>query len=153
MSGNNPLRESPVTSSSLSLLENDDRNDIVFDRCYIHGPGSPWGQKHRRGFAFDVDGGAVINCWVDDFVDGAGQQDSQGVWIHRNGARVKVNGNFIRAGSESFFIGGGGASLASGDPVDVEVRIKRNVPIKGIRTVRLPRRILRDSVHMLSTNI
>jgi hypothetical protein len=92
-------------------------NNIVFDRCYIHGDATV---GSRRGINLDGTSVAVIDSYLSDFKeDGA---DTQAIWINNTNGPIKVVNNYIEAAGECMMFGGSSIPIANAVPSDVEIR-------------------------------
>lgn len=92
-------------------------NNIVFDRCYIHGDSIAGG---RRGVAMDGKYVAVIDSYVDNFWESGA--DSQGLWAYNTPGPLKIVNNYIMAGAENVMFGGADNVSVAFNPSDIEIR-------------------------------
>jgi len=94
-------------------------NNIVFDRCYIHGDPSAGG---RRGVAMNGASVAVIDSYVSGFKEAGA--DSQALWFGNSPGPIKIVNNYLEAASENVLFGGSDPKITNLVPSDIE--IKRN---------------------------
>jgi hypothetical protein len=92
-------------------------NNIVFDRCYIHGDATV---GTRRGVAMDGAYIAVIDSYVSDFKEVG--SDTQAVWAYNTSGPLKIVNNFLEAAGENVMFGGADSKAASLVPADIEIR-------------------------------
>jgi hypothetical protein len=95
-------------------------NNIVIDRCYIHGDPTVGG---RRGVALNSASTAVIDSYVSDWKDSAG--DSQALAGWNTPGPLKIVNNYLEASTENFILGGSDPSIANLVPSDIEIRGNR----------------------------
>lgn len=92
-------------------------NNIIFDRCYIHGDPAVGG---RRGVAMNGAAVAVIDSYVSDFKEiGA---DSQALWSGNSPGPLKIVNNFLEGSGENVMFGGADPSVANLVPSDIEIK-------------------------------
>jgi hypothetical protein len=116
----NLIRIGNADTSTATLPDN-----IVFDRCYIHGDPDKGG---RRGVAMDGTRVAVIDSHVSDFKEvGA---DTQALWAYNTPGPLKITNNYLEAAGENVMFGGADSSIADCVPSDIEIR--RNLFFKPL---------------------
>ena len=94
----------------------DQPNNIIIDRCYIHGSDSV---QIRRAVEFQGAYMSVIGSYIDNIKHGSEPQAIAG-W---NGpGPYKIENNFLEASGENILFGGAKISLASNIPSDIVIR-------------------------------
>lgn len=91
-------------------------NNIVFDRCYIHGDPVVGG---RRGVAMDGTHISVIDSYVSDFKEV--DFNAQALCAFNTPGPLKIFNNFIEAAGENVTIGGTDPSINNVVPSDIEI--------------------------------
>ncbi|MFZ1678950.1 MAG: hypothetical protein WAT91_16830, partial [Saprospiraceae bacterium] len=92
-------------------------NNIVFDRCYIHGDPSA---GSRRGFLLNGSYIAVIDSYISDCKeDGA---DSQAIASYSTTGPLKIVNNYLEGAGENVIFGGADPSIQNAVPSDIEIR-------------------------------
>ncbi len=95
--------------------------DIIFDRCYIHGTGSPDPDRNvRRGIALNSVHSAVIDSHLSDLHEVGG--DSQAIAVWNGPGPYKIANNYLAAAGENIIFGGSNPSIDQLVPSDIEVR-------------------------------
>jgi hypothetical protein len=89
-------------------------NDIVIDRCYLHGDPRA-GQK--RGIALNSGNTTIENCWISD-VKVAGQ-DSQAIAGWNGPGPYRIVNNYLESAGQGFMLGGADAAIPGLVPSDV----------------------------------
>jgi hypothetical protein len=92
-------------------------NNIVIDRCYIHGNQD---QPAGRGVALNGKSLAVIDSHIADFKDDF--IDTQAVMGWTGGGPFKIVNNYLEAAGENIMFGGGDPSITNLVPSDIEIR-------------------------------
>jgi hypothetical protein len=92
-------------------------NNIVFDRCFIHGDPLVGG---RRGVAMDGTYVAVIDSHVSDFKEAGA--DTQALWAHNTPGPLKIVNNYLEAAGENVMFGGAEPRIQDVLPSDIEIR-------------------------------
>lgn len=92
-------------------------NNIVLDRCYIHG--DPIAGS-RRGVLLNGAALAVIDCYVSDCKeDGA---DSQALASYSATGPIKITNNYLEGAGENVIFGGSDPSVPNAVSQDIEIR-------------------------------
>lgn len=91
-------------------------NNIVFDRCYIHGDPTQGG---RRGVEMDGAYVAVIDSYVSGFQETG--TDSQALWAYNTTGPLKITDDYLEAASENVLFGGADSKASSLIPSDIEI--------------------------------
>ena len=92
-------------------------NNIIFDRCYIHGTASG---NVRRGIALNSARTAIVDSYLSDFHEiGA---DSQAIAGWNGPGPFKIVNNHLEAAAENVLFGGADPSIANLVPSDIEIR-------------------------------
>lgn len=92
-------------------------NNIVFDRCYIHGDPSLGG---RRGVAMNGIHIAVIDSHISNFMESGA--DSQALWATNTPGPIKIANNYLEGAGENVMFGGSDPSITNIIPSDIEIR-------------------------------
>ena len=93
-------------------------DNIVFDRCYVHGDSSaPAG---RRGFTLSGTNIAVIDSHVSGFSEAGA--DSQAIFGYQGSGPFKIVNNFLEGASENVLFGGADPAIPNSVPSDIEIR-------------------------------
>ncbi len=93
-------------------------DNIVFDRCYVHGDlSAPAG---RRGFTMSGTSIAVIDSHVSGFSESGA--DSQAIFGYQGNGPFKIVNNFLEAASENVLFGGADPAIPNSVPSDIEIR-------------------------------
>ncbi len=130
-------------------------NNIVFDRCYIHGDPSAGG---RRGVAMDGISVAVIDSYLSDFKEvGA---DTQALWAYNTPGPLKIVNNYLEAAGENVMFGGADSKIADCVPSDIEIKsnlvfkpsswINSSWTVKNLLELKNARRVLIEANHFLN---
>ena len=92
-------------------------NQMVLDRCYIHGHSQATIMKY--GIRLDCTNGAVLDCHISEFHSiGFDAQAISGI----NGpGPFKIINNYLEASGENILFGGGGTSIPGLVPSDIEI--------------------------------
>lgn len=93
-------------------------NNIVFDRCYIHGNATAGQVKH--GISANGAYISVIDSYLSD-IKWAGQ-DNQAWWSYNGSGPFKLVNNFIEGAGENIMTGGADSSATAFMPRDIEIR-------------------------------
>ena len=102
-----------------SLLQQDPLpQNIVIDRCYIHGSDT---QDVRHGIVANGTAVAVIDSYISEIHDST--VDSQGISVYHTFGPIKIVNNFISATTENVMFGGGRGVW---DTVPSDIEIRRN---------------------------
>lgn len=91
-------------------------NNIVFDRCYIHGDPTQGG---RRGVEMDGAYIAVIDSYVSGFQEL--DTDNQALWAYNTTGPLKIVDDYLEAAGENVLIGGADSKAASLIPSDIDI--------------------------------
>ncbi|MEP6646005.1 MAG: T9SS type A sorting domain-containing protein [Saprospiraceae bacterium] len=92
-------------------------NNIVFDRCYIHGDPS---SGSRRGIGMNGSFISVIDSYISDCKeDGA---DSQALACWSSTGPLKIVNNYLEGAGENVIFGGSDPSIPNAVPSDIEIR-------------------------------
>ncbi|MBI3231829.1 MAG: T9SS type A sorting domain-containing protein [Candidatus Doudnabacteria bacterium] len=92
-------------------------NNIVFDRCYIHGDSA---KGSRRGVLMNGASIAVIDSYVSDCKeDGA---DSQALGSYNGTGPYKIVNNYLEGAGENVMFGGADPSIPNAVASDIEIR-------------------------------
>lgn len=115
---------SPFQGSVVSLSNNDTSNstvcdNIIFDRCYVHGSGATQ-RSGRRGFMLCGTNLAVIDSYISGFYDDG--YDSQGILGYQGDGPYKIVNNYVEAASENIMFGGVDPTITNSIPSNIEVR-------------------------------
>ena len=93
-------------------------DNIVFDRCYVHGDlSAPAG---RRGFTLSGTNIAVIDSHVSGFSEAGA--DSQAIFGYQGNGPFKIVNNFLEGASENVLFGGADPAIPNSVPSDIEIR-------------------------------
>lgn len=92
-------------------------NNIVFDRCYIHGDPTQGG---RRGVEMDGQYIAVVDSYVSDWKEA--DADTQAVWAYNTTGPLKIVNNYLEAAGENIMFGGADSAASTLIPSDIEIR-------------------------------
>ncbi len=104
------------------------------DRCWLVGGAN----GTRRGVEVGADSVFVHQTRVENIDDG-GTDDSNAVATNEGVAKIRVTRNVLEAVSENIIFGGGGSSLTSKNPTDIEIRgnlITKKVSWSGVPEVK-----------------
>ncbi|PYM63053.1 MAG: hypothetical protein DME11_17930, partial [Candidatus Rokuibacteriota bacterium] len=102
--------------SAEPLLANQ-AHHIVVDRCYIHGDGL---HNVRRGIQFELADGAIIDSYLSDFVDSAG--DAQAINTLNAPGPLGIYNNYLEASGANILFGGGDPAIPNLIPSDIHVQ-------------------------------
>ena len=103
-------------------------NNIIFDRCYIHGDPTA---GSRRGIAMNGPYMSAIDCYISDFKEvGA---DSQAIWANSTPGPLKIVNNYLEGAGENVLFGGDYIQVSGQIPSDIEFR--RNTLFKPLSWV------------------
>lgn len=92
-------------------------NNIVFDRCYIHGDPAA---GSRRGIGMNGSYISVIDSYISDCKeDGA---DSQALACWSSTGPIKIVNNYLEGAGENVIFGGADPSIPNAVPSDIEIR-------------------------------
>lgn len=91
-------------------------NNIIFDRCYVHGTPSA---QNIRGIEMDGAYIAVIDSYVSDFQ--ANGQDTQALWAYNTTGPLKIVDNYLEAAGENVLFGGADSLSSSLVPSDIQI--------------------------------
>ena len=92
-------------------------NNIVFDRCYIHGDPTA---GSRRGILMNGNYISVIDSYISDCKeDGA---DSQALGSYSATGPMKIVNNYLEGAGENVMFGGSDPSIPNAVPSDIEIR-------------------------------
>jgi len=92
-------------------------NNIVFDRCYIHGDPTA---GSRRGILMNGSYLSVIDSYISDCKeDGA---DSQALASFSTTGPLKIVNNYLEGAGENVIFGGSDPSIPNAVPSDIEIR-------------------------------
>ncbi|MFC2130971.1 T9SS type A sorting domain-containing protein [Bacteroidota bacterium] len=92
-------------------------NNIVFDRCYIHGDPT---SGSRRGVLMNGACISVIDSYISDCKeDGA---DSQALAAYSTTGPIKIVNNYLEGAGENVMFGGSDPSIPDAVPSDIEIR-------------------------------
>ena len=91
-------------------------NNIVFDRCYIHGDPTQGG---RRGVEMDGAYVAVIDSYVSGFQEAGA--DNQALWAYNTTGPLKIVHDYLEAAGENVLFGGADSKSISLIPSDIEI--------------------------------
>jgi hypothetical protein len=92
-------------------------NNIVFDRCYIHG--DPVAGS-RRGVLMNGSYISVVDSYISDCKeDGA---DSQAIAAYSTTGPLKIVNNYLEGAGENVIFGGADPSIPNAVPSDIEIR-------------------------------
>ncbi|MBM2814126.1 MAG: hypothetical protein HW421_888 [Ignavibacteria bacterium] len=92
-------------------------NNIVFDRCYIHGDSVA---GSRRGILMNGNYISVIDSYISDCKeDGA---DSQALAAYSATGPMKIVNNYLEGAGENVMFGGSDPSIPNAVPSDIEIR-------------------------------
>jgi hypothetical protein len=91
-------------------------NNIVFDRCYIHGDPVVGG---RRGVAMDGTHIGIIDSHFADFKEVG--FDAQALCAYNTPGPLKIFNNFLEAAGENVVIGGADPHIINAVPSDIEI--------------------------------
>ena len=105
--------------------------NIVFDRCYVHGDPSA---GSRRGIEMDGAYVAVIDSYISGFWEK--ENDSQGLWAYNTTGPLKIVDNYIEAASENVIFGGSDSRAPSLIPSDID--IEKNYFFKPLTLIGTP---------------
>ena len=92
-------------------------NNIVFDRCYVHGDSTVGG---RRGIVMNGNSIAVIDSHISDFKENGA--DTQAIWASNGAGPFKIVNNFLEASGENILFGGQDPTISNLVPSDIEIR-------------------------------
>ncbi len=91
-------------------------NNIVFDRCYIHGDPTEGG---RRGVEMDGAYVAVIDSYISGFQEvGA---DNQAIWAYNTTGPLKIVNDYLEAAGENVLFGGADSKANTLIPSDIDI--------------------------------
>lgn len=92
-------------------------NNIIFDRCYIHGDPTVGG---RRGVLMNSASTAVIDSYLADFKEQG--SDSQALLGWNGPGPFKIVNNFLEGAGENVMFGGATTTIPNVVPSDIEIR-------------------------------
>jgi hypothetical protein len=121
--------------------------NIVFDRCYVHG--SP-PQNVRRGIEMDGAYVAVVDSYLTGFQEP--MTDSQALAAWNTSGPLQIVDDYIEAASENVLFGGADSHQAALVPSDIEIRgnyifkplslISSNYSVKNLLELKSAQRVL-----------
>ncbi len=98
-------------------LASDQPNNIVFDRCYIHGDPNT---GSRRGVLMNGAYVSVIDSYVSDCKEEGA--DSQALAMYSGTGPIKIVNNYLEGAGENVIFGGSDPSIPNAVPSDIEIR-------------------------------
>jgi len=113
-----PLQAGVVVLDNADTSNSTVCNNIIIDRCYIHGSAATT-QSGRRGVHMSGTNLAVIDSYVSGFFDDG--YDSQAVWIYQGDGPFKIDNNYLEAASENFMTGGSDPAITNSVPQDITI--------------------------------
>ncbi|MEP6796104.1 MAG: T9SS type A sorting domain-containing protein, partial [Saprospiraceae bacterium] len=127
-------------------------NNIVFDRCYIHGDPAA---GSRRGIGMNGSYISVIDSYISDCKeDGA---DSQALACWSSTGPLKIVNNYLEGAGENVIFGGSDPSIPNAVPSDIEIRynyffkplawMNESWDIKNLLEFKNARRVLVEGNH------
>ena len=94
-------------------------DNLVFDRCYIHGSSNAT-NSGRRGFLLVGTNLAIVDSHISGFYDDG--SDSQAIEVYQGNGPFKIVNNYLEAASENINFGGIDPSIPNSVPSDIEIR-------------------------------
>lgn len=104
-------------------------DNIVIDRCYIHGSA---GTQIQHAVILNCKAAAVVDSWFDD-IKWAGVE-SHGISSWSAVGPHKIVGNYMRVAAINILYGGADSAIAGVRPADIEIRrnmLEKNLVWKG----------------------
>jgi len=92
-------------------------NNLVFDRCYIHGDSSA---GSRRGILMNGASIAVIDSYISDCKEDG--SDSQALAAYNTTGPLKIVNNYLEGAGENVIFGGSDPSIPNAVVSDIEIR-------------------------------
>src|SRR5439155_5973893 len=89
---------------------------IIVDRNYIHGDGV---HNVRRGIAFDLANGAIVDSYLSDFVDSAA--NAQAIVTTNAPGPLGVYNTYLEAAGQNIVLGGADPSIPNLIPSDIHI--------------------------------
>ena len=112
-------------------------NNIIIDRCYIHGLGGRTVPTVRRGVALNSATSAVIDSWISEIHDPVA--DAQAIAGWNGPGPFKITNNYLEASGENISFGGADPDILNLVPADIEIRhnhLSKQVSWKGTYMVK-----------------
>jgi len=107
-----------ITTDNAETLDSQVSNQIIFDRCYVHG-GTSTTAAGRRGFALSGTNIAVIDSYVSGFFEDG--FDSQAIYGYQGDGPFKIHNNFLEGASENVMFGGSDPTIPNSVPSDITI--------------------------------
>ena len=92
-------------------------NNIIFDRCYIHGDPAA---NNRRGIMMNGAYVAVVDSYISDFQEAGA--DSQTILSTNTTGPLQIRNNYLEAAGENIMFGGADSKSPALVPADIELR-------------------------------
>lgn len=106
-----------INIGSGEITANSQPNNLIFDRCYIHGDPNA---GSRRGILMNGAFISVIDSYISDCKeDGA---DSQALAAYNTTGPLKIVNNYLEGAGENVIFGGADPSIPNAVPSDIEIR-------------------------------
>lgn len=107
-----------ITTNNSETSDSQLSNNIIFDRCYVHG-GTSATAAGRRGFYLNGASIAVIDSYIEGFFENG--FDSQGILIVQGTGPFKIHNNYIEGASENLMCGGVDPTITNSVPSDITI--------------------------------
>lgn len=107
-----------ITTGNAETLDSQVSNQIIFDRCYVHG-GTSGTTAGRRGFALSGTNIAVIDSYVSGFFENGA--DSQAIFGYQGNGPFKIHNNYLEGASENVMFGGSDPTITNSVPSDITI--------------------------------
>jgi hypothetical protein len=127
-------------------------NNIVLDRCYVHGDSSA---GSRRGVMMNGAAIAVIDSYVSDCKEVGADSQALGGWSMTG--PIKIVDNYLEGAGENVIFGGADPSIPNAVASDIEIRcntffkplkwMKENWVIKNLLEFKNAQRVLVEGNH------
>ncbi|MEO6132534.1 MAG: T9SS type A sorting domain-containing protein [Saprospiraceae bacterium] len=92
-------------------------NNLVFDRCYIHGDPAA---GSRRGIGMNGSYISVIDSYISDCKEDGADSQALGCWSTTG--PLKIVNNYLEGAGENVIFGGSDPSIPNAVPSDIEIR-------------------------------
>ncbi len=107
-----------ISTGNSETLDSQVANQIIFDRCYVHG-GTHATLAGRRGFFLSGTNIAVIDSYVSGYYENGA--DSQAILVYQGNGPFKFHNNYLEGASENLLTGGSDPTIPNSVPSDITI--------------------------------
>jgi len=97
-------------------------NNLIIDRCYIHGNHAVHDTMFQCGVWLNSANTAIVNSFIADIHSSTQNVEGHAIGIVNGPGPFKIVNNYLSAGGECILIGGGVPAIPNLVPSDIEVR-------------------------------